>query len=282
MIGFIAKTGVLLSNTAFSWNGVLIAGVVVGAVGLLLGLLLGVFGKLFRVDVNEKEELVRELLPGNNCGGCGYAGCDALAKAIAEGTAPANACPVGRDKHAEIARVMGQESTETEKQIAFVKCRGTCDKTKIKYHYEGIADCRKLALIPGNGEKVCRYGCMGYGSCVDACNFGAIAVIDGVAVVDREACVACGACVKACPNHLIELIPYSAVQRVGCNSKDNGKQVRAECEVGCIACKLCEKACAYDAVHVTDNLAKIDYSKCTRCGACAEKCPRHIIIVPEQ
>ena len=157
-------------------------------------------------------------------------------------------------------------------------CSGTCDKTQRKYNYYGIDDCRQAVLAPGRGEKQCTYGCMGYGSCVSACQFDAIHVIDGVAVVDKEKCVACGKCIAACPKHLIELVPAKAEKLVSCHSNDKGKDVRVACEVGCIGCMLCVKQCEAGAITVKDNLAHIDYSKCTNCGKCAEKCPRKIII----
>lgn len=263
-------------NTAILIN-ILIATAVVTGTAVLIAVLLGIFGRKFAVEVNEKEAKVRELLPGNNCGGCGYAGCDGLAKAIAEGKAPANACPVGINNHVAIAAVMGATVEAEERRAAFVHCSGTCDKTAVKYHYDGIADCRKLALIPGHGEKVCSAGCMGYGTCVRTCPFGAITVINGVAVVDSDKCTACGKCVSACPNGLIRLEPARQIYRVVCDSHAPGKSVRAACEAGCIGCGICAKVCESGAVTVENNLASIDPGKCTACGKCAEKCPRKII-----
>ena len=259
-------------------TGVVLATVVVSVIGILVGLMLGFVGAKFKVKVNEKEVAVRELLPGNNCGACGYAGCDGLAAAIANGTAPVNACPVGGSSVANaISEVMGVETQEKEKQVAFVKCTGPCEKTKIQYHYYGIADCKKAAVVPGGGEKACNYGCMGYGSCVKVCEFDAIHIVDGVAVVDKEKCVACGKCISTCPNHLIELIPYQEQYMVGCNINDKGKAVKEVCEAGCIGCMLCTKVCETGAITVKDNLAHIDTSKCTNCGKCAEKCPVKVI-----
>lgn len=273
----------LLSGTsvlAISVSGLVTAAAVVGIVGLVIGILLGIAAKAFEVPVDEKEIQVRELLPGNNCGGCGYAGCDGLAKAIALGEAPVSGCPVASAEiHAKIGDVMGKAAGVSERKVAFVKCNGTCDKTNVKYNYTGIADCKKLALIPGHGEKVCSYGCMGYGSCVRACAFDAIHVVNGIAVVDKEKCVACGKCISECPNNLIEFVPVSATCKVECNSNDKGKDVNAACSVGCIGCMMCVKVCESGAVTVNNNLAHIDYSKCTHCGKCAEKCPRKIITI---
>lgn len=260
-------------------GGIIIAAAVVGIVGLLIGILLGVASEKFKVEVDEKEILVRAELPGNNCGGCGYPGCDGLAKAIAAGQSPVDACPVGGAAvGAKIAAIMGVEGGASEKKVAFVKCKGTCDKAKIQYHYHGIDDCRKISVVPGSGEKACEYGCMGYGSCVKACQFDAIHVVDGVAVVDKEKCVSCGKCAAACPNNLIELVPYNAEHLVQCSSHDKGKDVKAKCQAGCIGCTLCTKQCEAGAIHMENNVAVIDYEKCTNCGKCAEKCPVKVIL----
>lgn len=258
---------------------IIIAAAVVGILGILIGVFLGVASEKFKVEVDEKEILVREELPGNNCGGCGYAGCDALAKAIAAGEAEVGACPVGGAPVAEkIGAIMGVAGGASDKKVAFVKCKGTCDKAKVQYNYYGIDDCKKAAVVPGSGGKACASGCMGYGSCAKACAFDAIHVVDGVAVVDKEKCVACGKCVAACPKALIELVPYKAEHLVQCSSHEKGKDVKAVCGSGCIGCTLCTKQCEADAIHMENNLAVIDYSKCTNCGKCAEKCPVKVIV----
>lgn len=263
-------------------SGIILATVIVGAVGLILGLFLCFFSEKFKVPVDEKEEAVRAALPGNNCGGCGYAGCDGLAAAIAKGEAEVGACPVGgASVTAAIAAIMGVEASSGTEQVAYVKCSGNCEVAKDSYQYSGPEDCVLAASIPGGGPKACSYGCMGFGSCVKACPFDAIHVIDGIAVVDKEACKACGKCVAACPKHLIELIPKTSKQVVSCSSKDKGKDVMAACSVGCIGCGLCVKACAFDAVTVTDNVAHIDQDKCKHCGACVQKCPKKIIRIQE-
>ena len=177
-------------------TGIIIAACAVGVTGLLLGLFLGFMGKKFAVEVDQKEIDVRAELPGNNCGGCGYAGCDGLAKAIANGEAPVNGCPVGGAAAAEkISAIMGVEAGEFVKKVAFVKCAGTCDVAANKYHYVGEMDCRRAAMVPGRGEKACSYGCLGLGSCVEVCQFDALSIQNGVAKVDRDKCVACGQCV---------------------------------------------------------------------------------------
>ncbi|MGF7142349.1 Na+-translocating ferredoxin:NAD+ oxidoreductase RNF subunit RnfB [Anaerotaenia torta] len=265
---------------AVSLQGVGVATAIVAGVGLFIGLFLGFAAKTFEVKQDETELLVRELLPGANCGGCGYPGCDGLAAAIAKGEAPANACPVAnREAHLKIAEILGTAIEETERKVAYVRCMGTCDKTQVKYEYYGVRDCNKAAAVPGRGNKKCTYGCMGFGSCVRVCAFDAIHIIGGIAVVDKEKCTGCSTCTAQCPNELIEMVPAAARHLVGCSSLDKGKDVKAACSVGCIACKLCEKACEFDAIHVNNNLAYIDYGKCTNCGKCAAVCPVKIIQV---
>lgn len=257
---------------------ILIAAAVVGGAGIVIGIFLGVFGEMFKVEVDEKEIQIREQLPGNNCGGCGFAGCDGLAAAIAKGEAAVDACPVGGVAVGNaIGKIMGVSAKGSVRKTAFVKCAGDCEKAKEVYHYYGNEECTAMEFVPNGGSKGCVYGCMGYGSCVKACPFDAIHIVDGIAKVDKEQCKACGKCVAVCPRHLIELVPYDAKYLVQCNSKDKGKEVMKNCEVGCIGCHLCEKNCPKQAVTITDNLAHIDTELCVQCGLCADKCPKKII-----
>ena len=249
----------------------------VAVIGLLIGLMLVNVGKKFAVEVDEKEAAIRDCLPGNNCGGCGYAGCDALAAAISNGEASVDACPVGgAPVAAKIGNIMGVETSPAGRKVAYVKCSGTCDKTFKTANYIGLRDCA-AAASNGLGNKSCSFGCLGFGTCVAACQFNAIHIVDGVAKVDREACKACGKCVAACPKHLIELIPDSAQYAVRCASTEKGPAVKKACQAGCIGCSICQRQCENDAVHVTNFISHIDYEKCTGCGKCAEKCPVKVI-----
>ncbi|MDR1704749.1 MAG: RnfABCDGE type electron transport complex subunit B [Clostridiales bacterium] len=257
---------------------VLYAVAVIGGLGLVFGAGLGYAGKRFAVEEDAVTALIRGLLPGANCGGCGYLGCDELAKAISAGEAKYDACPVGGPETAKkIAEALGKEAGEFKRLAAFVKCAGDNDKAQNRYTYEGLNDCRSAALLSGGGAKSCKYGCLGMGSCDSVCAFGAIRFINGVAVVDGDKCTACGQCAKICPRHIIELVPAVNPVRVACSSHDNARTVMACCSVGCRACKLCEKACNFNAIKVEEMLAEIDYEKCRVCGECAGKCPAKII-----
>ena len=176
-----------------SITGIILAAVVVGGTGLFIGLFLGFAGKKFAVETDEREEAILGVLPGNNCGGCGYAGCSGLAAAIVKGEAEIGGCPVGgAPVAAKIGEIMGQEAGAQVRQVAFVKCAGTCEKAKTRYEYQGLHDCVMVNLMQNGGPKSCSYGCLGEGSCVQACPFDAIHIVDGIAVVDKEACKACG------------------------------------------------------------------------------------------
>ena len=258
---------------------IVIAAALVAAVGILIGLFLGLAGIRFRVEVDEKEEAVLSALPGNNCGGCGFAGCSGLAAAIAKGEAPVNSCPVGGEPVAKkIGKIMGVDAGEGKKMVAFVHCQGDCNKAKTQYEYDGAKDCRMMRFVPGGGPKACRQGCLGYGTCVKECPFDAIHVKNGIAVVDKEKCKACGKCVAACPNHLITLIPYEAKVAVACANTEKGPVTMKACDVGCIGCGICVKNCPVQAVTVDNFRAVIDQDKCTGCGTCMGKCPKKAIV----
>lgn len=259
--------------------GIVIATLCVAIVGLLIGVFLGIAGVKFKVEVDEREEAILGVLPRNNCGGCGYAGCSGLAAAIVKGEAKVNGCPVGGAPVGEqVAAIMGQEATETKPMTAYVKCGGNCEKAGNDYNYYGETDCKMMAFVPNGGPKKCNYGCLGGGSCTKVCQFDAIHIINGVAVVDEERCKGCGQCALECPKDLIEVVPKESRVRVQCSSKDKGPVVMKACEVGCIGCGLCAKNCPSGAITVTDFVAHIDYDKCTGCKICVEKCPKKCII----
>ena len=258
-------------------QGILTPVLFIGGIGLLFGIILGIAAKKFAVPVDERVEAIRECLPGANCGGCGLAGCDALAKAIASGGSPINGCPVcNSEQVAAIGKVMGIAAESGEKKIAVVRCKGNHEYAKVKFEYVGIQSCKDANLV-GGGPKVCAYGCLGFGTCAAACPFGAIHMDEGLPVIDKEICVGCGACQKVCPRQVIHIQPISTSYHVNCVSKDKGKVVKDGCQVGCIGCGLCARQCEHDAITVVNNVAYIDSEKCVGCGKCMAKCPTRAI-----
>ncbi|MDY6044059.1 MAG: RnfABCDGE type electron transport complex subunit B [Peptoniphilus sp.] len=259
---------------------VIYAVVILGIMGLLLGAILAFADKVFAVDMDPRVVKVLDALPGANCGACGYPGCEGMANAIVAGDAPINGCAIGGQETATaVGAIMGQQAADMERQVAVVRCQGDCEHAKNKYDYNGLVDCRLIGDY-AQGSKGCSSGCLGGGTCVSVCEFDAIHINDkGIAFVDKEKCVACKKCIEICPKHIIGLMPYKQQTEVKCSTHDAGKVVRSNCDIGCIACGLCERNCPKDAIHVTDNLAKIDYEKCINCGICASKCPTGAIFV---
>ena len=247
-------------------------------VALLCAVLLTVTSTFFGVEENKTAIEIRDCLPGANCGACGYSGCDAYAKALADKTTEAtNLCiPGGDNTAAEIAQILGVEALDVVEKVAFVACNCVCDKSDLKFDYHGPKTCHAVELFY-NGDKPCHYACQGYGDCVRACPEHAIRIENGVATVDPALCVGCGICVRECPNQIIQLITQTSKVVVKCSSHDKGAQTRKNCINGCIGCMKCEKTCPYGAIKVSDNLATIDYALCTSCGKCAEVCPVHCI-----
>ncbi len=256
------------------WTAVL----TLGGLGVGFGLLLAVASRVFAVETDERLEALISALPGANCGGCGYAGCSTFAAMVLEGKAPVGGCPVGgSDVTENVARISGRRVTKNKRMTALVRCSGG-ERALRKFAYEGLSDCVAAMKVGGDGPMACSYGCIGLGTCVNTCPFGAISLRDGVARVDFEKCTGCMRCVPACPKHIIVPVPYEADIVVACASRDRGPVLRKYCEIGCLGCKICEKTCEYDAIKVADSLATIDYDKCTSCGECAEKCPRKLIV----
>ena len=243
--------------------------VILGALGIIFGLILAVAAKVFEVEVDPRLPEIQACLAGANCGGC--------AEAILAGKAPVTACaPAGPENAAKIAAIMGMEAPSGDKMVAHVLCNGGCN-AKDNFEYRGVHDCLAATKVCGGDAKACRYGCFGFGSCAEACKFDAIHVVDGVAVVDKEKCTNCGACRAACPHKLIVEVPYKQKVIVNCSNKDKGPTVTKVCANSCIACGMCERTCKFDAIHVVNNVAVIDYSKCKNCTMCAKACPRNAI-----
>lgn len=254
---------------------------VVSGLGLFFGLGLSYASKVFEVKVDERVGQVREMLPGANCGACGFSGCDGLAEAIVKGEAKPDRCPVGGAATAEaISRFMGIDAGTVVAKEARVMCNGTCENVESRYTYFGIDDCHSANAL-ASGMNACRYGCLGLGSCRKACPFDAIVIEDGVAKILSEKCTGCGVCVAECPKRIIHMVPATAGHTVFCSNLDKGAVSRKNCRVACIACRKCEKACPSSAITVENNLAVIDPGKCIDCGECAKVCPQHCISDPK-
>ncbi len=258
---------------------ILYAGLVLGGIGLIFGLVLTFASKKFHVDVDERVAQVRECCAGANCGACGYPGCDGFAAAVVAGEAKVNGCvPAGAEGTARIAAIMGQKVESSERMVARVRCQGVKGVAKERYEYDGYHSCASAAGLAG-GPKECRFACIGLGDCMDHCAFGAITMKDGIACIDGDKCAACGQCVNACPRSVIELLPASQSVVVRCHNSDVARVARAVCMDACIGCGRCKKECQYDAIVVENGYARIDPTKCVRCGACAQVCPCNCITV---
>jgi RnfABCDGE-type electron transport complex B subunit len=244
--------------------------------GALFGLGLAIAARKFAVKQDPRVAEVEALLPGANCGGCGYAGCQAFARAIVEGiVSPYDCAPGGSETAGAIAKVLGLEAEERVPVVAVVACKGG-NRVETLMDYQGLESCKAVALLSDN-LRACPYGCIGLGDCVEACPFDALHMENGFAVVDETRCTGCGKCVETCPKGIISLVARPQKVRVVCSSHDKGRSVKSICEVGCIACGLCAKNCPVKCIEIANSLAVIDHEKCTNCGICAAKCPTHSI-----
>ncbi|MCX7774395.1 MAG: RnfABCDGE type electron transport complex subunit B [Clostridia bacterium] len=250
---------------------------VISGLGLLFGLGLAYASKVFEVKVDERIGKVRELLPGANCGACGFSGCDGMAEAIVNDKVPASRCPVGgASMVAAISDLLGVEEGAVEDKVARLICQGTCQNAETKYAYAGIEDCHAANALAG-GMNACSFGCLGLGSCKKVCPFDAIVMADGIAHIDTGRCTGCGKCVSECPKAVIKLVPVLSGFTVLCANQDKGVIAKKNCKVACIACQKCAKACPSSAITVSSNLAVIDPQKCTNCGTCVKECPQNCI-----
>lgn len=260
-------------------NELLLGMTVLGSIGLVVGLVLAIANKKLSVEKNPLVEKIRAVLPGADCGACGFAGCDAFAEAVAEGKAPANGCVAGGASVAvAVGKVLGVKVDTTERKVARLHCQGTSAVAKKKAEYNGVDTCAAAHLI-SLGDKACPFGCLGLGDCVAACPFDALHIGEnGLPVTDIDKCTGCGECVKACPRGILELVPVSRTTVISCSSHDFGPTVKKYCTVGCIGCTLCEKKCPQHTIHMDNQLAVIDYANCDNCGVCIEVCPTKAII----
>ena len=268
-------------------NVILIAVIVLGAIGLIAALVLYFTSKKFAVKEDPRIGQVNEVLPGANCGGCGFPGCGGMAsacvKAADAGSLEGLNCPVGGQPVMEkVAAILGMKVEASAPKLAVVRCNGTCENRPRTIIYDGVKSCR-IANTTCMGETACAYGCLGCGDCVNACQFDAIKMNEetGLPEVDSTKCTACGACAKACPRNIIEIRVVKGAKKMGvvveCMNKDKGAVAMKACKAACIGCQKCVKVCAFDAVHVENNLAYIDPEKCRNCRKCEQECPKKAI-----
>lgn len=245
--------------------------------GCIAGVLLTVASKVFAVKADERLDAVNEVLPQINCGACGYSGCGDYASAIIDG-APTNQCKAGGNETAKrLSEIMGVTAIDVEQQVAVIHCSGDCNATTSKYIFSGTQSCAAANRFY-SGSEVCTHGCLGFGDCMTVCPNGAIYIKDNIAHINKSKCIGCGLCTKTCPNKLITVKSITHYVDVACSSTDMGKVTKDICKKGCIGCKICEKKCPVGAVTVENNLAHIDYEKCTSCGECAKACPTCAIV----
>ena len=248
-----------------------------GCIGLFAACALGLAAKKFAVEVDPRELAALEVLPGVNCGACGFPGCAGYAKALAAGSVDLNLCPPGgADVVAKLARLLGVEAQVAAREIAVVICQGDNHKAQVKYHYLGLTDCNAAQRI-GNGPKTCPGGCLGLGTCQRSCPFDAIEITsEGLAVISREKCTGCRKCVAVCPRKVIRMTPFESTIHVLCNSHDKGAVVRKYCQVGCIGCHICQKT--VPGAYAVDNfLATVNYENAAEAAEAIPKCPTKCI-----
>lgn len=265
---------------------ILIAVAVLGSIGLIAALVLFVCSKKFAVYEDPRIAQVTEVLPGANCGGCGFAGCGGLADALVKGADAGSLdglkCPVGGSEvMGKVADLLGMAIANTEPMVAVVRCNGTCELRQHIAVYDGLKTCAAVNAC-GAGETGCGFGCLGCGDCVAACQFDAIHMNPetGLPEVDDEKCTSCGACVKACPRHIIELRKKGPKNRrvyVCCVNKDKGPAAMKACKAACIGCGKCEKECPFGAITIENNVSYIDFNKCRLCKKCVAVCPTKAI-----
>ena len=257
--------------------------IILSIIGLVSATLLYVISRKFHVEEDPRIDEIEAVLPGANCGGCGFAGCRNFAEQCAKATSLDNLlCPVGGNAVMQkIAPIVEMEAVEQAPRIAVVRCNGSCENRPQTSHYEGAHSCAVEAALY-SGESNCNYGCLGEGDCAAACDFGGITMdpVTRLPIVDPDICIACGSCVKACPRNIIELRKRQEPRvYVACNNRDKGIIARKVCSAACIGCGKCAKSCPNGAITLADNLAYIDDSLCLSCQACVEGCPTHAIHV---
>ncbi|NLA71636.1 MAG: RnfABCDGE type electron transport complex subunit B [Clostridiaceae bacterium] len=260
-------------------NPIVLPAMIGAGIALLAGIVILLVFRFFSVEVEPLQKELEDVLPGANCGGCGYSGCAAYAAALAsKSEIKTTLCTAGGQETATaVAVVLGVASGTVVPLVANVFCQGTVDNTHERYHYTGTFHCASASGL-FSGPNSCTFGCLGFGDCVEACEFNALYLEDGIAKVNHNNCVACGKCVEACPKDLIRMIPkHELATNVTCSNHWPAKVVIKACKVGCIACGRCVRICPVNAIKIEDNLAVIDQEICIHCGQCVGVCPTKAI-----
>jgi len=255
-----------------------IAVITLAALSFLFASLLVLAHRKLRVDEDPRIDAAFRMLPGTNCGACGFPGCLGLAEAMAAGTALPGKCTVmTEDEREDVARFLGVAVGAEEKVVARLACAGGANVARNRAHYTGLSSCRAATLVAGGG-KACFWGCLGLGDCAEVCDFDAIIMNEQhLPVVIEDACTACGDCVDACPKDLFSLHPVGHRLWVACRNLEAGEAVLADCQVGCDACGRC----AVDApgvITMQNNLPVVDYSKNHDVRQAIERCPTGAIV----
>ncbi|MDR2767923.1 MAG: RnfABCDGE type electron transport complex subunit B [Treponema sp.] len=247
---------------------------------LALGLALGLFKEIFYVEEDPLKGRLREVLPGANCGGCGFPGCDGYAAAVAGGEDITRCTAGGKAVADALAAIMGAAAVEVIPMVSVRCCLGGKDIAVPRGIYTGLPSCRGAKLT--GGSKLCAYGCVGFGDCVKVCKFGALTLgEDLLPHVDRAKCTGCKVCVAECPQGILRVIPRDKQLTITLCSNRNPVRaaIRKTCRVGCIKCGICVKNCPEQCIVLDNGIPAIDYARCTNCGTCESKCPTHVIEV---
>jgi Na+-translocating ferredoxin:NAD+ oxidoreductase RNF subunit RnfB len=257
--------------------------VVLSAIGIASAVILYFVAQKFKVLEDPNIGFVEVALPGTNCGGCGYPGCRNFAEALVHADKMDEFfCPVGGNEIMKrIGEILGYEVGEVALKVAVIRCNGSFENALHKVYFDGAALC-SFAHTLYAGESGCPFSCLGLGDCVRSCQFDAMFMNPdtGLPVIIEDKCVACGVCVKVCPRAIIELRNKGPRNRrifVCCINEESGDVAGSNCKVACIACRACLDACKFDAITFENNLAYIDYSKCTLCRKCPPLCPTFAI-----